>query len=83
MAIEVATVDPTVANAYLSSLPGKGYACTSEASGASCQLVSSDPKYNVEVVDTAFLRDDVYIHVSQANVATPGLLAALTAKIWG
>ncbi|QWT22660.1 hypothetical protein KPL76_07480 [Subtercola sp. PAMC28395] len=83
MTIEVATVDPAIANAYLGSLPAKGYTCAPEGSGQVCQLVTTDPKYNVEVVDTAFLRDDVYLHVSQANVSTPDLLTTLEAKIWG
>lgn len=86
MRIEMATVDPELATEYIRSLPDQGYACTAAATAADpgqmCQLDTTDPKYNVAIGDTVFLRDATYIHVAQANVSTPDLLASLEAKIW-
>ncbi|RFA09965.1 hypothetical protein B7R54_12705 [Subtercola boreus] len=86
MTIEIATVDPAIATGYLASLPALGYTCSPTTAGAgaglACLLTTTDPKYSVDVGSTSFLRGDTYIHISQANVQTPGLLALLESRLW-
>ncbi|RFA13779.1 hypothetical protein B7R22_11850 [Subtercola boreus] len=83
--IEIPTVDPADASDYLASLPALGYTCAAATSGTgeACQLTTTDPKYSVDVGSTSFLRGDTYIHISQANVSTPGLLDSLASMLWG
>ena len=84
LTVEIATVDPALANGYLASLPAEGYTCAPTITGAglACENTRTDPTYGVDIVATSFLRGDTYIQVNQANVSTPDLIAALEAKLW-
>ena len=79
---EFATVQPTVAEAYLSALPGLGYTCGETLGGLRCQIVGTSPLYPVEEGTTVFVRDDVVITVEQANFPTTNLLAEIVGGIW-
>jgi hypothetical protein len=78
----VATVDAVVAAQYLDELPASGYTCTMANGGQQCQRVQPDPQYPVDVGDTSYLRDNVYIYVGQANFPTHNLIGSIVATLW-
>jgi hypothetical protein len=80
---KVATVDPAVATTYMATLPGAGYTCSDTLDGQKCQIVKKNQQYPVDDADTVFLRDNVYVHVSQSNFTTNGLLGSIVSTIWG
>ena len=61
--------------AYLEELDDQGYDCEDRYDGQWCQHISNDTDFGVEEGHTAFLRDDVFIEVRQANFPTNGFLA--------
>jgi hypothetical protein len=79
----IATVDASIAKQYLDSLPASGYTCIDANGGRQCQRVQPDPQYPVDNAHTAYLRDNVYIDVGQANFPTHNLMGSIVATIWG
>ncbi len=68
--------------AYLEELDDQGYDCEERYDGDWCQRISNDTDFGVEEGHTAFLRDDVFIEVRQANFPTNGFLADVVETIW-
>jgi hypothetical protein len=67
---------------YLEELDDQGYDCEDRYDGQWCQHISNDTDFGVEEGHTAFLRDDVFIEVRQANFPTNGFLADVVETIW-
>jgi hypothetical protein len=68
--------------AYLDELENQGYECKNRYDGQWCQHISTDTDFGVEEGHTAYLRDDVFIEVRQANFPTNGFLADVVETIW-
>jgi hypothetical protein len=68
--------------AYLEELEDQGYECKNRYDGQWCQHVSNDTDFGVEEGHTAYLRDDVFIEVHQANFPTNGFLADVVETVW-
>jgi len=68
--------------AYLKELEHQDYECKNRYEGQWCQHISNDTDFGVEEGHTAFLRDDVFIEVRQANFPTNGFLADVVETIW-
>jgi hypothetical protein len=68
--------------AYLENLDDEGYDCEDRYDGQWCQHISNDTDFGVEEGHTAFLRDDVFIEVRQANFPTNGFLADVVETTW-
>ncbi|MCU1584894.1 MAG: hypothetical protein JWM49_1450 [Microbacteriaceae bacterium] len=81
--VTVARVDPAVAKAYLAGLTAKGYTCGEAHSGLRCGLIKPNATYPVDEGYTSFLRDDIYIDVSQANFPTNDLIGKIVGTLWG
>lgn len=82
LSVEIGEVEPAISAAYMQSLPADGFSCIAEDSAETCTKFSTDSKYNVEIGQTVFVRDGVFIRVSQANVSTPDLLKTLVDDVW-
>jgi hypothetical protein len=68
--------------AYLEELDDQGYDCEDRYDGQWCQRITNDTDFGVEEGHTAFLRDDVFIEVRQANFPTNGFLADVVETVW-
>jgi hypothetical protein len=75
-------VDVDDGEEYLESLDDDGYDCEDRYDGQWCQYISNDTAFGVEEGHTAFLRDDVFIEVRQANFPTNGFLADVVDTLW-
>jgi hypothetical protein len=80
--LTLGTADPAVAEQRLDEMSAEGYVCESRLEGTQCQLAEVDETYGVDVATTAFLRDDVWLFVSQANVPTDDLIGAVVERLW-
>ncbi|MBF4634329.1 hypothetical protein ITJ38_07945 [Agreia pratensis] len=82
LSVEIGEVDPAISAPYLQSLPADGFSCTQDSSAETCEKVTTDTKYSVEIGETVLVRDGVFIRVSQANVSTPDLMDTLVSDVW-
>ena len=82
LAVQIGSVESGVGSDYLASLKLADYTCDDALNGVRCTLLSVDPQYQVDVADTAFVRDDIVIRIGQANLPTDNLLGAVVATVW-
>ncbi|QNE45630.1 hypothetical protein F1C58_00950 [Glaciihabitans sp. INWT7] len=80
--VTMAHTDRMLALGYLAELAGKNYSCTDTLGGRSCTLVKPNEQYPVDEGYTSFVRDNVYVSISEANFASPKLLSDLVAVLW-
>lgn len=79
----ISRVDPDDAAEFAATLPAEGYACTTgDAGNPVCQLVTPNPDYPVDTVETILSREDVWVYLSASNVDGDLLLSDLNAAIW-
>jgi hypothetical protein len=79
----ISRVDAAEAAEFAATLPDEGYTCTTgDAGNPVCQLVTPNPDYPVDTVETIVSRDDVWIYMSASNVDGDLLLSDLNASIW-
>jgi hypothetical protein len=80
--VTMAHADHGLALGYLAELAGKNSGCTDSLGGRSCTLVKPNEQYPVDEGYTSFVRDDVYLSISEANFASPNLLSDLVGALW-
>ncbi|HEV7955909.1 MAG: hypothetical protein JWL94_2182 [Microbacteriaceae bacterium] len=83
LAATIGTADTATGRLHLEELAASGYTCVGVHGGTRCQMVKPDETYPVDEGYTAFLRDDIYIYVGQANFATEDLLGEFVDNLWG
>ena len=93
--VDVGTVDPATAEAYVawlaepreattpSWLDGVAYACAPAHGGTQCQYATTHPMYGTEMADTVLVRDGVVVTVTQSNYPTDDLMGAVVTRLWG
>lgn len=82
-AVRVGTADSAVAQRVFVEAAAAGYTCADKHDGHVCQLMERDETYPVDVAHTLFVRDSVFIDISQANFPTHGVLGEMVTTIWG
>lgn len=80
--VQIGSAAAGVGDDYLKSLELDGYTCDETLDGRRCTLTGTDPQYQVEIGDTAFVRDDIVIRIDQANFPTDDLLGAVVSTVW-
>ena len=78
----VANVDPHIGGQFMREREAEGFTCEPMHGGERCQLIQPNQTYPVDEGFTHFLRDDVYVYVGQANLATNDLLGDIVAQVW-
>jgi hypothetical protein len=81
--VEIGTIDPSVSASYLDTLPEQKFECSNVNAGRVCRFQEQLVEYPVIHAVTEFVRDRVYIRVSQDNFRTNNLLGAIVKTVWG
>jgi hypothetical protein len=83
--LEEGTADRTVLAARLVALAAQGHTCSDRFGGRVCQVTESGHYYDepLSTTTTFFVRGDTYVAITQTNVPTDGLLAAIVEQTWG
>jgi len=80
--VQIGSAGEGVGVEYLKKLQLDDYTCDETLGGTRCTLTGTDPQYQVEIGDTAFVRDDMVVRIDQANFPTENLLDAVVATLW-
>ena len=80
--VQISSVGEGVGAEYLKKLQLDDYVCDDILGGTRCTLAGTDPQYQVEIGDTAFVRDDMVVRIDPANFPTANLLDAVVATLW-
>jgi hypothetical protein len=80
--LQIGSVAAGLGEKYLDSLELDGYTCDETLDGSRCALTGTDPQYQTDTADTAFVRNDIVIRIDQANFPTDNLLGAVVSTVW-
>ena len=82
MRLTEAHVDVDTATSFLSQAKLLHWNCADTHGGRECQKAEQSMKHPVATLRTVFLRDDVFIDVTQSNFITDDIVGSLVATLW-
>jgi hypothetical protein len=82
MTLTEAHVDVDAATSFLSQAKLLHWNCADTHGGRECQKAEQSRKHPVATLHTVFLRDDVFIEVTQSNFITNDIVGSIVATLW-
>ena len=82
MTLTLAHVDVDTATSFLSRAKLLHWNCADTHGGRECQKAEQSGKQPVATLRTVFLRDDVFIDVTQSNFITNDIVGSVVATLW-